>query len=188
MNEPEAVSLASKLFASQGRTAPAEVVAEYAEMLLEAQCGSCARETIVALRHSANGNRVPTVPQIWAAYRDRLSGTEHVSHIGTDEAQTRVAETEGFWRGKAPFVVIDEFPDLTKDEARYVALSAWWAGCEADVAQLRGFLEGARHWVEGVVAYFNGRPDRVIQANKIAAACRKRDTEGIDALDAGELP
>lgn len=188
MNEPEAVSLASKLFASQGRVASAEIVAEYAEMLVDADCGACARAMINDQRRNVASSRVPTVPQLWAAYRQREGSAEHTQHIGVDDLASKVGETEGFWRGKASYVVADLFPDLAREDAQYVALSVWWAGCEPNPEQLTAFLDGSERWVAGTVEYFNTRPDRTIQANKMAAACRKRETASLDALELAELP
>lgn len=188
MNEREAVVLAGKLFASQGRVAAAEVVAEYAEMLLEAECGTCAKTTVEHMRRHATANRVPTVPQLWAAYRERYGSAEHGLHYGQDERELAVGQHEGFWRGKGSQVVREIVPGITRDESVYLSLSAWWAEVEPDERQLRSFLESADTWLASTLEHFRGSADKPGSTERIAASCRTRDTTGIESVPYEALP
>lgn len=96
MKETDALTRVAKMFHAHARLVGSEIVGEYAEAVLDADCQSCMAEVVEQVR--TEGSKVPPVSGLWALYRDRRNSANHHDHIGQDEQQVDVGKLEADWR------------------------------------------------------------------------------------------
>lgn len=186
MNPDDADRLVRSMFSAHGANPAPAIITELGVEVARAGCPTCARK-VLADNHD-DGKRPLTVPTFRGAYYAMQASVEHGLHLGQDERAVSTGELEGFWRGEARDVVRRERPDLDRDQAGYIALSAWWADVEADAAGLAEFVRSNPKWIDGVLAYYLARDDLAAQAEKLASACRQRSTGGLESVDPEALP
>lgn len=125
MNEPQAMNAAKRMFAAHGRSVGDDVVTEYADALLEADCQPCMSEVAEQVRKE--GSKVPPVSGLWALYRDRRNSPNHADHVGFDAVQVDVGKLEADWRLRG--VRLIESAGASPTDAKMAAARMWASGC-----------------------------------------------------------
>jgi hypothetical protein len=125
MNENEALRAVARMFHAHGRTPGPEVVAEYADAVLEANCAACMSEVLVQVRRE--GMKVPPVSGLWSLYYERNRSPSHFDHIGQADREVSVGKQEAEWHRYA----VADLQAILKDreQAELLAARMWASGC-----------------------------------------------------------
>lgn len=139
MNEQDALTRVAKMFHAHARMVGAEIVAEYAEAVLDADCQPCIAEVLEQIR--SEGSKVPPVSGLWALYRDRRNSPNHYDHVGQDEAQVDVGKLEADWRTRG----VDGIKSAGgNEEAAKLAAARMWASGAVSLDQ------AGDEWLAGI--------------------------------------
>jgi hypothetical protein len=161
VNVDEARPFIRRMFAAHGKTPVDAIVDEYADVLVRADCETCAIKVVDAIRTEERFKTVPPAGAIRGQIRDMSLSVEHGLHVGESAREVSAGALEAFWRQKATNLIA---PHAGGDRllAAFVAAQMWWSEIPADAERIVYELREYTVWIASARVFASGKDLRAL--------------------------